>query len=129
MLITDRFENYIIAEVIEAYLKFGKSHRQIQREILNLPAPSRGGGFVVMEILHHYNIKGNHKNALNETSISELKKHGNSNFRKAINIYEQLNTAREESEIFFINQRINNDNNPTETNSVRKRRSYQIKLS
>ena len=128
MLITSRFERHIIAEVIEAYLKNGKSHRQIQREILNLPAPSRGGGFVAMEILHHYDITGEMKNVLNRVSINELKKHKNLNFKKAINIYEELNVARKEVDFFLKNQKINNDNNPTEIHSVIKKRVYQNKI-
>lgn len=72
MAITDKFNNYAIAEVIKAYLIDGQSHRNIQREILNLPAPARGGGFVIMELLHHYNIREDKKDLLTKKSISEL---------------------------------------------------------
>ena len=129
MAITDKFEQHIIAEVIEAYLKYGKSHRQIQREILNLPAPARGGGFVTMEILHYYNIKGDKKGILKTTSLNELKDSEDTNFIKAVNICEELNTVREEAEEYFVlNQELNKDNNPTESKSEIKRRVYQNKL-
>ncbi|AZJ31559.1 hypothetical protein SAMN05444344_0004 [Tenacibaculum mesophilum] len=72
MVITDKFNNYTITEVIKAYLIDGQSHRNIQREILSLPAPVRGGRFVIMELLHHYNIRGDKKDLLTLKSISEL---------------------------------------------------------
>ena len=46
-------------KVLKAYLVDGWSHRKIQREILKLDAPARGGGFVAMDILHKYNIQSN----------------------------------------------------------------------
>ena len=51
------YDNETIAKVIKAYLVHGISHRNIQKEILNLPAPKRGGGFKTMVILHSYNLK------------------------------------------------------------------------
>lgn len=56
-----KFDKYTELKVLRAYLIEGLSHRQIQREILNLPAPARGGGFVAMEILHKYGITGKYK--------------------------------------------------------------------
>ena len=62
------------AEVIKAYLQEGKSHRAIQREILGLPAPANGGGFIAMNILHHYDIYDDKKAILqNSTTENELK--------------------------------------------------------
>ena len=55
------FDEEVILKVIMSYLYEGKSHRQIQREILGLPAPERGGGFIAMDILHHYEIYGDKK--------------------------------------------------------------------
>ena len=73
MAIIEKFEQQKIAEVIYAYLVDGESHRKIQHEILNLPAPARGGGFIVMEILHHYNIRGDKKGILKRKSVNELR--------------------------------------------------------
>ena len=39
--------------VIRAYLVDGRSHRDIQKTILGIPAPSRGGGFVAMNIVDY----------------------------------------------------------------------------
>jgi hypothetical protein len=129
MAITDKFDNYLIAEVIKAYLIDGKSHRNIQREILDLPAPARGGGFVVMELLHHFNIRGDRKGILNEHSISELRENNDSDFIKALDIIDELNIVKEEAEKYFVrNQEINKNNNPTESKSEIKVRAYQNKL-
>lgn len=129
MAITDKFDNYIIAEVIKAYLIDGKSHRNIQREILDLPAPARGGGFVVMELLHHFNIRGDRKGILNKHSISELRENNDLDFIKALDIIDELNIVKEEAEKYFVrNQEINKNNNPTESKSEIKVRAYQNKL-
>lgn len=129
MAITEKFDNYTIAEAIKAYLIDGQSHRNIQREILNLPAPARGGGFVAMELLHHYNIRGDKKGLLNKNSISELKNTNDLEFIKALQIIEELNFVEEEAEEYFVkNQEINKNNNPTESKSEIKVRAYQNKL-
>lgn len=129
MTIINKFEKYKIAEIIQAYLFDGKSHRRIQREILGLPAPARGGGFVVMEILHHFNIRGDKKGVLKNNSTYELRKNNDTNFNKALDIYEELNIVKEEAEEYFIkNQQINKNNNPTESKSEIKIRIYQNKL-
>ncbi len=129
MAITEKFDNYLIAEVIKAYLIDGKSHREIQREILDLPAPARGGGFVVMELLHHFNIRGDRKGILKKYSISELRNNNDLDFIKALDIIDELNIVKEEAEEYFVrNQEINKNNNPTESTSEIKVRAYQNKL-
>jgi len=60
----DNFSEETIIKVLRAYLVYGESHRCIQKNILGLPAPARGGGFVAMDILHHFDIKGAHKGIL-----------------------------------------------------------------
>ncbi|NQZ86664.1 MAG: HNH endonuclease [Colwellia sp.] len=68
----DEFNEDIIIKVLRAYLINSESHRTIQRNILGLPAPAKGGGFVAMEILHHYGIKGEHKGLLqNEVNLDD----------------------------------------------------------
>lgn len=121
MEIIEKFDSYKIAEVIKAYLIDGQSHRNIQREILNLPAPARGGGFVAMELLHHFNIRGDKKGLLTQYSISELKDTNDVKFKKALRIIEELNFVEEEAEEYFVkNQEINKNNNPTESKSESK---------
>ena len=67
----------IQAQVIHAYLVEARSHRRIQEEILKIEAPARGGGFITMQILHHYEIDGQKKGALKinsfENEFSEAK--------------------------------------------------------
>lgn len=129
MAITEKFDNYVIAKVIKAYLIDGKSHRNIQREILDMPAPARGGGFVVMDLLHHFNIRGDRKGILKKYSISELRDNNDVDFIKALDIIDELNIVQEEAEEYFVqNQEINKNNNPTESTSEIKVRAYQNKL-
>lgn len=59
-----RFPEEAIIRVLRAYLITGDSHRTIQRDILKIPAPSRGGGFITMDILHHFDINARHKGIL-----------------------------------------------------------------
>jgi putative restriction endonuclease len=63
----EELDEEIIIQVLSAYLNDSLSHRYIQKNILGLPAKANGGGFVTMEILHHYGIKGEHKGLLNKT--------------------------------------------------------------
>ena len=58
--------------VLRAYIIDGKSHRQIQSEILGLPAPLHGGGYVAMNILHYYGVSGDEKGILRNKPLSEL---------------------------------------------------------
>lgn len=75
--------------VIRAYLVEGCSHRDIQKNILGIPAPSRGGGFVAMNILHKYGIYGEHKAKLKDVSEEELLKYF-PNIRTNINYSELI---------------------------------------
>jgi len=60
----DGFHEDTIIKVLRAYLVNGDSHRTIQKNILRLPAPANGGGFVAMDILHHFDIRGEQKGVL-----------------------------------------------------------------
>jgi hypothetical protein len=82
----ESFNEIFHAKVIRAYLFDAKSHRAIQEEILNIPAPTRGGGFVVMEILHYYGIDGNKKGILKEKSLSEELKNATGMYKRALEI-------------------------------------------
>lgn len=48
------FDTDVELDVLKAFLVEGKSHREIQRDILGFLAPARGGGFVTMNILQKY---------------------------------------------------------------------------
>jgi hypothetical protein len=50
--------------IIEAYIINSWSQRRIQEEVLCIEAPTRGGGFEAMKILHLYGIGKRHKGIL-----------------------------------------------------------------
>ena len=68
------YSNNTHLKVVHAFVVEGKSHREIQREILNLPAPARGGGYVAMNILHYYGLTGKAKKARANISLKEFLK-------------------------------------------------------
>jgi len=74
------------ARVIYAYLKKSLSHREIQEEILGKDAPSRGGGFLAMEILHGYGIEGDKKGILNSMPFHEEYSNSSGKYREALEI-------------------------------------------
>jgi len=119
------YDDYVLASVIKAFLVEGKSHRVIQREILGIPAPSRGGGFKTMEILHGFNIKGDKKGAFKNKEIlydSEIS-------NNAINLLKQLIEEEKEAENFIPeHNEINKNNLPTEKDGIIKIRVFQNKL-
>jgi len=78
------FDEEVILKVIMSYLYEGKSHRQIQREILGLPAPERGGGFIAMDILHHYEIYGDKKGLLQDKDIFDVLNDSSGTFYEAL---------------------------------------------
>lgn len=65
------YPEHIQAQVLKAYLLDMHSHRRIQEDILQIPAPNHGGGFKTMEILHSYGIGGEKKGALCRSSVDE----------------------------------------------------------
>ena len=71
-------------KVIHAYLFESMSQRLIQSEILGLPAPDRGGGFVAMKILHHYDIRNDQKGLLKKSSIEEQLETASDQYKKAL---------------------------------------------
>jgi putative restriction endonuclease len=114
-----KFDDYIIAKVLHAYLIEGKSHRFIQREILELPAPAKGGGFVAMQILHEFNIKGKDKGILknNFERLNEIESY-------AVHLIKSYLEIQEEA-VKNIEYKINPKNKKTEQYSVLKTRVYQ----
>lgn len=83
------FPEELIIRTLRAYLIHGDSHRSIQKNILGIPAPARGGGFVAMEILHHYEIKPEHKSILTNSPGFES---GSHMLSKAINKVKEFNS-------------------------------------
>jgi len=87
----DDFPIDIHEEVIRAYLIDSKSHREIQREILGLPAPDHGGGFVTMGILHYYDIHGEKKGFLTTSTIQQELEEASDQYTKALMMLSGIN--------------------------------------
>lgn len=113
-------DEYIIFKVLYSYLFAEKSHRWIQKEILGLPAPAKGGGFVTMDILHHYNLRGEHKGFLrkNYSNISLLEE-------KTKKLIESFIETQNEAKNLIERKPINPNKNKTERSSTVKVRVYQ----
>lgn len=60
--------------IIRAYLEEGRTQRVLQEEILGIPAPERGGGYVAMEILHDAGVTGREKGILAREQYAEVLK-------------------------------------------------------
>lgn len=87
----NKFSLEVQAKVIHAYLFEAKSHRRIQEEILMIDAPARGGGFVTMQILHHYAIHGNKKGILIHNSFEEELLKAEGMYKQALEILKNYN--------------------------------------
>lgn len=99
------FPEEIILQVLMGYLYDGKSHRGIQREILNLPAPANGGGFIAMSILHHFGIKGDRKAVLSHHDIDKEISANTGMYRQALRaIKEYKETEKKVRESLMINE-------------------------
>lgn len=121
------FSMDIHEEVIRAYLVDSKSHRQIQREILGLPAPVHGGGFVTMAILHYYDIHEEKKGILKTSRIEKELENASEQYREALLMVSGINQF-----IKDVNQVINGEGTdfippegPTEIPIESKRRISQ----
>ncbi|WP_123884953.1 HNH endonuclease [Chryseobacterium indoltheticum] len=113
-------DEYTIAKVLYSYLVEEKSHRVIQSEILCLPAPLNGGGYVAMEILHYFNIKGNSKGLLknNLDYIETI----NSEAKEILNSFYSISN---EAKNLLLKKNINPQNKKTERLQLVKSRIYQ----
>ncbi|MDR1627763.1 MAG: hypothetical protein LBR79_03220 [Oscillospiraceae bacterium] len=61
-------------EIVKAYLIDGLSYREIEKMILRIDSPVRGGGFKVMTVLYELGINGEKKGVLRNNSIeNEIK--------------------------------------------------------
>lgn len=113
-------DEYTIARILHSYLVEEKSHRSIQREILGLPAPTNGGGYVAMEILHYFNIKGESKGLLKD-NFDNIDNFNSEVKEILINHY----SIQEEAKKIIERKPVNPQNHETERLSVVKSRIYQ----
>lgn len=118
------FTEYEVLEVVKAYLIDGKSHRQIQREILNLPAPQNGGGFIAMNILHEFEIYKEHKSILSSLNFENEFKTQNLKYRQILNKLKLFIELESESE----NEVVMKKDQITELETITKKRIGQKKL-
>ena len=79
-------------QVVNEYLTNGKSHRWIQENILKIKAPSRGGGFESMKILHNYNIKDDKKGVLQKQNIFQEINKAKGKYREVLLCLQTYNT-------------------------------------
>lgn len=57
-------------DILKSYLCESKSHRWIQENVMNLEAPTRGGGFAAMNVLHAYDVRNEQKGLLSGYSVT-----------------------------------------------------------
>jgi len=77
-------------KVVYAYLKESFSHRKIQLEILRKDAPTRGGGFLSMQILHNYEIFEEKKGILSQKSFNEEYSEAKGKYKDALDLLKKF---------------------------------------
>ena len=103
------FDEDTILKVVISYLVDGMSHRDIQKQILGLPAPARGGGFIAMDILHYFDIDGNKKGVLKQRKLEDELELSQGEYKKILQkIKEYFNAEQEvrtniENSVFLVN--------------------------
>lgn len=120
------FPQETILKVLIAFLYDGKSHRVIQREILNLPAPAHGGGFVVMDILHHFDIKGNKKSILLSKDLDIEISRNSGSYQEALKLVKEYRETESKISEALRTRRFNKiDISKTELTAITKIRISQ----
>ena len=123
----NKFTEEEILKVVKAYLVDGLSHRKIQSKILGLPAPDNGGGYVTMDILHHFNISGDKKGILATEDINNLIENASGNYHDILIKIRAY--FEEENEVESKIKRMNiSHTNRTEITVETKQRIGQDKL-
>ncbi len=123
----DNFSEEEKLEVVKAYLVDGLSHRKIQADILGIPAPNNGGGYVTMNILHSYNIDGDKKGIASKEDINRLILNSSGNYRDILTKVKSF--IDEEKRVEKIIKGLDVDNlNSTEITTTTKQRIGQDKL-
>lgn len=123
----NNFTEEEILKVVRAYLVDGLSHRKIQSQILGLPAPVNGGGYIAMDILHYFEINGDKKGILSRENIDSLIENSSENYH---NILIKIKAyIEEENEAKKIIKGLKNDKTfKTEIEVATKQRVGQDKL-
>lgn len=116
-----------ILKVVKAYLIEGLSHRKIQSQILGIPAPDNGGGYVAMDILHHFNIDGDKKGILKNNNIDDLINETNGKYKEILVKVKDYIEEENRAENIIKGLRVDNTGK-TEIEVATKQRVGQDKL-
>lgn len=88
-----KYTNEQKIEVVKTYLFEGKSHRQIDQDILGLDA-NESLGYQTMAILHHFGLVGSFKGIFSDLTlnegIAELETSSNDNYYEVSNLLRQI---------------------------------------
>jgi predicted restriction endonuclease len=124
------YDEATLLRVVSAYLFNNMSHRGIQRDILNLPAPARGGGFVAMDILHYFGIHGDKKGILLQRSIVDELAAAQGKYKEALVMVSEYKHIEDETkELLRLGQNtFELRDEPTEVSVLTKNRIRQSAL-
>jgi len=82
--------------IIEAYLVHGLSYRNIEKTILGIDSPPRGGGFIAMKKLHKLGITEEKKGILRNKNLDDEIKNASGEYLNTLQEYkEYLKTIRD----------------------------------
>lgn len=123
----DKFSEEECLKVVKAYLVDGLSHRDIQRDILGIPAPNKGGGYVTMDILHSFNIDVKKKAILSKSDINSLINSSSGSYHDILIKIKSFIEEEKRAEKIIRGLNVNNINN-TEITIKTKQRIGQDKL-
>lgn len=123
----DKFNEEEQLKVVRAYLFDGLSHRKIQADILGIPAPDNGGGYVAMDILHYYGIDGSKKGILLNDDITNLINNSTGSFHDILIKLKSFINEEKRAEKIIRGLNVENINN-TEIKRTTKQRIGQDKL-
>lgn len=99
------------AEVIYKYLKESFSHRDIEDKVLKITPLGSGLGYKAMEILHKYDIKGNKKGVLKNTSLEDEYNSASDKYRKALVLLKEHYPELHDGS-YFPPHEVSENNNP-----------------
>ena len=88
-------DELIIFNIVKAYLIDGISYRNIEKMFLEIDSQTRGGGFLVMSVLHELGITGEKKAVLKNKPIEEeIKISSGKYFNTLLKFNEQLQVSK-----------------------------------
>jgi 5-methylcytosine-specific restriction protein B len=82
--ISDKEEIPVNAQVIYSYLVESMSHRKIQKDILGEEAPTNGGGYLTMKILHDFDIRDDKKGILSKVPFEKELVHASVKYKEGL---------------------------------------------